>query len=127
MPRCDELARAHLDVQGQLFVDLLVDRDAPQPRTKRTLHVESRTFETPAENRRQVAISASSCCAAGVGEPVQLGAPAELGRAPLGLHPAPALEAIQGGIERALFHQHGVAGRVLDEPGDGVAVARTSG
>ena len=57
----DELARPHLDVQRELFVDLLIDRDAPQPRTKGALHVESRTFETPAENRRQVAISAASC------------------------------------------------------------------
>ena len=30
----DELARAHLDVQGELFVDLLLERHAPQPRTQ---------------------------------------------------------------------------------------------
>jgi hypothetical protein len=57
----DELARAVLDVQREFFVDLLIDREAPEPRTKRTFHVESRTFDTPVENRRQVAISASSC------------------------------------------------------------------
>ena len=58
----DQLARPVLDVQRQLFVDLLIDREAPEPRTKRTFHVESRTFDTPVENRRHVAISASSCC-----------------------------------------------------------------
>ena len=57
----DELARPHLDVQGELLVDLLIDRDAPQPRTQRALHVASSTFETPAANRRHVAISAASC------------------------------------------------------------------
>ena len=30
----DELARAHLDVQGELFVDLALERHAPQPRTQ---------------------------------------------------------------------------------------------
>ena len=57
----DELARPHLDVERELFVDFLIDRDAPQPRPKGALHVANRTFETPAENRRQVAISAASC------------------------------------------------------------------
>ena len=122
----DELARAHLDVQRELFVDLLLERHAPQPRTEGALHVANRTFETPAENRRQVASLGGELLAARVGEAVQLGAPAELGRAPLGLDPAPPLEAVEGRIERAVFDQHGVAGRLLDEAGDGVAVARTS-
>src|SRR6185436_16036987 len=34
----DELARAQLDVQRELFIDLLVERDTPQPRTKGSLH-----------------------------------------------------------------------------------------
>ena len=34
-PALDELARAHLDVEGELFVDLLVERHAPQPRAER--------------------------------------------------------------------------------------------
>lgn len=55
----DELARPHLDVQRELLVDLLIDRDAPEPRTQGALHQENRTFETPAENRRQMAISAA--------------------------------------------------------------------
>ena len=89
--------------------------------------MESRTFDTPVENRRQVAISASSCCAAGVGQAIELGAPAELRHAPLGLDPAPAFEAVEGRIERPLFDEDGVAARVLDESGDGVSVARAPG
>ena len=57
----DELAGTHLDVQRELLVDFLIDRDPPEPRTKGALHVENSTFETPAEKRRHVAISASSC------------------------------------------------------------------
>src|SRR5262249_3765121 len=57
----DELPRPHLDVQPELLLDLLIDRDAPEPRTRGTLHLENRTFETPAENRRHVAVSAASC------------------------------------------------------------------
>ena len=56
----DELARAHLDVQRDLFVELLIERHAPQPRTQGTLHV-ANTFETPVENFFHVAISAASC------------------------------------------------------------------
>ena len=88
--------------------------------------MESRTFETPAENRRQVAISAASCSRPGLGEAVQLGPAAKLGRAPLGFHPAPSLQAIEGRIERPFFDEQGVAGRVLDEAGHGVPVARAS-
>jgi hypothetical protein len=55
------LASAHLDVQGELFIDLLLDRNAPQPRAKRTLHLASRILETPAVNSRQASVSAASC------------------------------------------------------------------
>ena len=37
-PALDELAGAHLDVEGELFVDFLIERDAPEPRTERSLH-----------------------------------------------------------------------------------------
>ena len=30
----DQLARAHLDVEGELLVDLLIERHTPQPRTE---------------------------------------------------------------------------------------------
>src|SRR6185503_14299894 len=50
-----------LDVQRQLLVDLLIDSNAPEPRTEGALHLENRIFETPVENRRHVAVSASSC------------------------------------------------------------------
>jgi hypothetical protein len=29
-----QLARAHLDVEGELFVDLLIEGNAPEPRPK---------------------------------------------------------------------------------------------
>ena len=120
----DELARPHLDVKGDLLVDLLIERHAPQPRSKGALHGANSTFETPAENRFQVASFGGQLHAAGFGEPVDLGAAAEFRRAPLGLHPPPAFQAIERRIERALFNEHGLAGRVLDEPRDRVAVAR---
>ena len=84
------------------------------------------TFETPAEKRRHVAVSAASCVAARVGEPVELGAPAEFGRAPLGLDPAAAFKAIKSRVEGALLDQDRVAGGVLDESRDGIAVPRAS-
>ena len=31
-PALDELARAHLDMKGEFFVDFLIERHAPQPR-----------------------------------------------------------------------------------------------
>jgi hypothetical protein len=55
-----ELARPHFEVELDLFVDFPVDRYAPQPRTKGTLHV-ANTFDTPAENLRHVSTSAASC------------------------------------------------------------------
>ncbi len=57
----DELARPHLEVKGELFVDLALHRDAPQPRPQQAPHVDSRTLEMPVVNRRQVATSAASC------------------------------------------------------------------
>ena len=57
----DQLTGPHLDMQGKLLVDFLIDRHTPEPRTQRTLHLENRTFDTPAENRRHVAVSAANC------------------------------------------------------------------
>ena len=34
----DQLARAHLDVQRDLLIDLLIERHSPQPGTKGSLH-----------------------------------------------------------------------------------------
>jgi hypothetical protein len=57
----DELARSHLDVEGELLVDFLIEWHVSQPRPKGTSHGANRSFETPAENRRQVAVCAASC------------------------------------------------------------------
>lgn len=61
MAACDELARPHLDVEGELLVDLLIDRHAPEPRAKGVLHRASRIFETPPEKRRHDSVLAASC------------------------------------------------------------------
>ena len=61
IPRSTSSRRSHLEVEGDLLVHLLIERHAPQPRTEGALHRANSTFETPAENRRQVAISAASC------------------------------------------------------------------
>ena len=126
MPPAIELARAHLEVQRDFFVELLIERHAPQPRTQRTLHV-ANTFETPAENFFHVAISAASCSRPASVSRYNLARRPELRRAPLGLDPPLAFEPIEGRIERAVFDQEGVAGRLLDEAGDRVSVARTTG
>ena len=60
-PAGHELADAHLEMKGELLVDLLVDGHTPQPRPQGALHVANSTFDTPAENRRHVASSAASC------------------------------------------------------------------
>ena len=59
-PGVDQLAGAHLEVEGEFFVDLLIDRDPPQPRAQGAPHDANSTFDTPAEKRFQVASSASS-------------------------------------------------------------------
>jgi hypothetical protein len=33
-----EIERAHLDVVGDLLIDLLIERHTPEPRTERALH-----------------------------------------------------------------------------------------
>ncbi len=60
MPGLDQLAGAHLEVEGELLVHLLVDRDPPQPRPQGAPHDANSTFDTPVEKRFQVASSASS-------------------------------------------------------------------
>ena len=125
-PARDQLARPQLEVQRDLLVDLLVDRHAPEPRAQRALHDANSTFETPVEKRRQAAVSAASRSRPGGGDAVELRAPAELGRAPFGLDQALPLEAVERRIERAVLDDHGVAGGVLQEARDRVAVARAA-
>ena len=60
MPGLDQLAGAHLEVEGELVVHFLVDRHPPQPRAQGALHDANSTFDTPVEKRFQVASSASS-------------------------------------------------------------------
>jgi hypothetical protein len=55
----DQLAGAHVEMESQLLVNLLVNGNSPQPRAERTFHV-ANTLLTPAEKRRQVATSAAS-------------------------------------------------------------------
>src|SRR6185436_14240641 len=57
----NELARPHLDVEGDFLVDFLFDRHTPEPRAKGLLHRASRIFETPIEKRRHISVSAASC------------------------------------------------------------------
>ena len=62
-PALDELADAHLDVEGELGVDLVVDARPPEPRAQPLAegHDEGRsTLETPAENLAHSAVSAAS-------------------------------------------------------------------
>ena len=48
----DQRARAHVDVEVELFVDFLFNRNVPEPRTQGAFHLARSSFETPAENRR---------------------------------------------------------------------------
>ena len=61
----DELARAQLDMEGELLVHFLIERHAPEPGTKRAIsssrHCANRIRDTPAANCRHAAVSASSC------------------------------------------------------------------
>ena len=61
--RIDRLAfaAAHLEVEGQLLLDLLLDRHPPQPRPQGSPHWASRMRETPEMNWSHAAVSAASC------------------------------------------------------------------
>src|SRR5439155_985186 len=48
-------------------------------------------------------------------------------QAPLALHPAALLEAVEGGVERALADLEDLAGELLDPAGGGVAVGGAPG
>ena len=65
--------------------------------------------------------------AAGGGELVVLGFAVVLGEPPLGLDPPALLEPVEGDVERPVLDGDGPVARVLDPPGDGVAVARSPG
>ena len=72
-----------------------------------------------ARHRRRPAGSSSSrsvfsCGTAGRGEAVELGPPVVVRRAPLGGQEAAVLEAVQRGIQRALFDEQRAAGHLLD-------------
>ena len=62
-PLLDELARAHLDVEGELRVDLVLDAGPPEPRAEplSELHAGSSTFDTPVAKRAHCSVSAASC------------------------------------------------------------------
>src|SRR6185369_14823859 len=59
---------------------------------------------------------------AGRGEVIKAGTPAEFGDTPFSLDPALMLEAMQGGVERALVDPQDVLRDLLDALGDGPAV-----
>ena len=65
--------------------------------------------------------------ATGIGKAIQLRAPTQLRRAPLRLDPPFALQTVERRIKGAILDEEGVAGRLFDETGDGVAVAWTTG
>ena len=62
-PLFDELARAHLDVKGELRVDFVFDAGSPETRAEplSELHAGSSTFETPVAKRAHCSVSAASC------------------------------------------------------------------
>src|SRR3954462_2104017 len=61
------------------------------------------------------------------GESVELGAAVVFGDAPLGLDPAFAGHAVEGGIEGAFFDAEDVVGGALDPAGDAAAGHRAPG
>ena len=58
----DELARSHVDVEGQLRVDFVLDPGPPEPRAQPLpeLHAGSSTLDTPAAKRAHCSVSAAS-------------------------------------------------------------------
>ena len=112
-------------MEGDLLVDLLIERHPPQPGTEGSLHFAKRILETLAEKRCQVSISAASCLRPLVGEAVQLRPAAELRCTPLRLNPAAPLHAIEGRVERAFLDHHRFVRALFDEAGNRVAVSRT--
>ena len=65
--------------------------------------------------------------AAFFGEGVELGFPAGLRFFPLGLEPTAILQAVKGGIERALMNLKKIFRDLLQSLGDGVTVAGAEG
>src|SRR5439155_26573126 len=64
---------------------------------------------------------------AGFGEFVIPGAAVVVRRAPTGLDPAPALQAVQRGVERALLNAEHLAGHLLDALGDAPSMLGVEG
>src|SRR6266568_6681405 len=62
--------------------------------------------------------------AAGRGQRVEASFAIVFGGAPLGCDPAASLQALERGIERAVFDQQLLVGRLLDRPRDALAVLR---
>jgi hypothetical protein len=101
--RAAALAPPHLDVEGELLVDLLLDRHPPEPRAQRAFHCARRILETPAVNSRQASVFSRQLGAALAREAVQLRPPAQIGFAPFGVQPAAALHPVERRIQRPLF------------------------
>src|SRR5512132_4034528 len=135
----DVLARAHLDVERQLGVDLVGDArlpdERPQLATERALTRHgSRSATCPplggeqdarygaGESRPLFGLGAQLLASDG-GQPVELRLASELGLAPFGLDPPFPFHAVQGGIERALFDDELLAAGVFEPARNRIAVA----
>ena len=61
---------------------------------------------------------------AGPGQGVELGLPAQLGRAPLGLDPALSLHPVESRVERTLLDCQRLVGRVLEPTRNRISMTR---
>ena len=124
----DELARPHLDMEGELLVHFFSNARTPpyaveeRHGLRREEHARDRGSEArPVGRLRRELLPAARRDA------VELRPPAQLGGAPLGLDPCLALETVERGVERSVFDFHDSFGRLLDRPSDAVAVAAAAG
>ena len=98
-------------------------RSATRPASRRAYAIRS-TSATAWVSWCQVAVSASSCLAAGAGQLVELGPPVVVGRPPPRGDPAAPLQPVQGGVQRALRHLQRGARDLVEALRDGPAVLR---
>ena len=115
----DQLLRAQLDVMRELVVHFLFDRHAPEQRSQALSDRHGytaliRTRLTAAEKSIHAAVWLASCCRPVAREPIELRAPAELGRSPFRVDQPRFSMRYSAGIERPLLDLELAVGDVLD-------------
>ena len=133
-PDVVRLARAARPVRPTLSPDISAWKSSSSRRRSfhssrrrkwRSLRQNSDIAENPMDGAREaleIRFGLGETALAGLAQAIDAHPPVAVGGAPFGLHPGLQLEALEGGVERALFHRKDVGRGELDLLGDAVAV-----